>query len=258
MKSGPAGLGAACEGQACADASRRDSVNLDLLRSTAVLLVFGVHLSLYFRISRVGPLPLLGMSQWGVLIFFFHTSLVLMRSLQRTSVRGSGHVSFTEFMLRRCFRLLPLCWLVVACVVTLHIPVAHTRDSSFAMAAPGVHGLLDNLLLIQNLTGAESVMLTLWSLPYEMQMYWLLPGLYAFARGVRARTVIGVWLGTALLAAGWRFEGGESVRFALWLVPCFFAGVVAFRLSEQVRPSWPAACWPILLACLTLHYLALP
>jgi peptidoglycan/LPS O-acetylase OafA/YrhL len=51
-----------CEAPAHASDSR-DSVNLDLLRSLAVLMVLGVHLLLYFRIARLGPLPLLGMGQ---------------------------------------------------------------------------------------------------------------------------------------------------------------------------------------------------
>lgn len=258
MPSGSTGPGAVCDAHSHAAASSRDSVNLDLLRSLAVLMVLGVHLLLYFRVSRLGPLPLLGMGQWGVLIFFFHTSLVLMRSLLRMSQQSGGQPPFSVFMLRRCFRLLPLCWLIVTFVVATRMPVAHARDASFATAELDVGGLFHNLLLIQNLTGAESAMATLWSLPFEMQMYVLLPGLFGFARAARTRKVLGAWLATALLAVSWRFEGGEPVRDALWLVPCFFAGIVAFKLSSHVRPSWPAACWPVLLAGLTLLYLVLP
>jgi peptidoglycan/LPS O-acetylase OafA/YrhL len=33
---------------------------------------------------------------------------------------------------------------------------------------------------------------------------------------------------------------------------------VAFKLSMHVRPTWPAATWPLLLLCLTLLYLVWP
>jgi peptidoglycan/LPS O-acetylase OafA/YrhL len=237
-------------------ASSRESVNLDVLRSAAVLMVLGVHLLLYFRVTHWGPLPLLEMGQWGVLIFFFHTSLVLMRSLSRMSRDTAGRPSFAEFALRRGFRLLPLCWLVVGFVAITNIPAGHLKESAFVAVPLEGSGWLYNVLLIQNLTGTESAVATLWSLPYEMQMYLLLPALFAFAQAARTRTVVCAWLGTAVLAVCWRFEDGERMRDALWLVPCFFAGIVAFKLSSQLRPTWPALTWPLLLAGLTLLYLS--
>src|SRR6266700_312428 len=62
----------------------QESANLDLLRSAAVLLVFGVH---YYDIRNGGlekwSLPW-HLGQLGVLIFFVHTALVLMWSLERS------------------------------------------------------------------------------------------------------------------------------------------------------------------------------
>lgn len=236
----------------------RDSVNLDVLRSTAVLMVLALHLLLCFGISHWGPLPLLGFGQWGVLIFFFHTSLVLMRSLSRSSHDAAHRPSFAQFMLRRCFRLLPLCWLIILVVAIAHIPVAHTRHGEFLAVPLTGETLLSNFLLIQNLTGTESAIATLWSLPYEMQMYLLLPALFMMALAVRLRVVLWTWLATALVAACFRFDGAERVRDALWLVPCFYAGIVAFKSSTRVRPTWPALTWPLLLIGLTLLYLEEP
>jgi peptidoglycan/LPS O-acetylase OafA/YrhL len=181
-----------------------------------------------------------------------------MRSLSRMQGESAGRPAFAEFMLRRCFRLLPLCWVVVVVVAATHMPVGHVKHASFVAVALDARALLDNLLLIQNVTGSESAIATLWSLPYEMQMYLLLPALFSFAQAARTRSVLWAWLATALLAACWRFEGAERVRDALWLVPCFFAGIVAFKLSTQRPPTWPAPVWPLLLAALTLLYLALP
>jgi len=65
----------------------RNSANLDVLRAIAVLMVFFYHLLEYGyfserRVNRLG--------QFGVLIFFVHTSLVLMMSMER----NSGAVNF--------------------------------------------------------------------------------------------------------------------------------------------------------------------
>jgi peptidoglycan/LPS O-acetylase OafA/YrhL len=60
----------------------KNSANLDVLRATAVLMVFCHHLLEYgyFSERRVS-----GLGQFGVLIFFVHTSLVLMMSMERNS-----------------------------------------------------------------------------------------------------------------------------------------------------------------------------
>jgi peptidoglycan/LPS O-acetylase OafA/YrhL len=161
-------------------------------------------------------------------------------------------------MLRRCFRVLPLCWFVVLLVALAHLPVGHTRDGRFVAVSLTGAPLLYNLLTIQNLTGTESAIATLWSLPYETQMYLLLPALSILAQASPARVVLWIWLATAMTAACFRFDGADRVRDALWLVPCFYAGIVAFRLTRHTRPTWPALTWPMRLVRLTLLYLAWP
>lgn len=161
----------------------RQDPNLDLLRATAVLMVvvFHVLLSLRMVAGRLGWL--MGLGRWAVLIFFVHTSLVLMYSLQRqtTTEAAIGWRHYLAFLLRRCFRLLPLSTVVIAAVVVLDLPVASVHHGRFAAVHPGVGGILANLFLVQNLTGTDPVMGTLWSLPFEMQMYLALPFAYVIA-----------------------------------------------------------------------------
>jgi len=64
----------------------RSSTNLDTLRSTAVLAVYVAHLSycLYGTdFAGFGFFEAIG--RFGVILFFLHTSLVLMMSINRTA-----------------------------------------------------------------------------------------------------------------------------------------------------------------------------
>jgi peptidoglycan/LPS O-acetylase OafA/YrhL len=235
-----------------------DSVNLDLLRSTAALFVVLFHVLLFFGVlNRLPQLHSIG--HWGVLMFFVHTSLVLMLSLERQRYRSHGGSLFTEFMLRRCFRLLPLSMLVVVLVVGLDLPVAHLQDGSFVRVELGLGGVLSNLLLVQNLTHTDSVMATLWSLPYEMQMYLTLPALFFFAKNSRtSRPLFALWIACALLALAWARAGRADLFDFPQYVPCFLAGVVAFRLAPVTRRSFPPLLWPVALVALTIVYLLWP
>jgi peptidoglycan/LPS O-acetylase OafA/YrhL len=119
---------------------------LDLLRATAVLMVvvFHVLLSLGMVAGRLGWL--MGLGRWAVLIFFVHTSLVLMFSLERQSAAAAfGWRHYLAFLLRRCFRLLPLSTIVIAAVVALDLPVASVHHGHFAAVHPGAGGILANV-----------------------------------------------------------------------------------------------------------------
>src|ERR1041384_4060637 len=106
---------------------RADSGNLDLLRSFAVLCVLVFHLLLFFGHGRV-PHGAGSLGHWGVLVFFVHTSIVLMASIERLQRRAGGRSVFVEFMVRRAFRLLPLAWLTIAVIVVFALPVGHLQD----------------------------------------------------------------------------------------------------------------------------------
>src|SRR5207245_2321743 len=88
---------------------------LDLIRSVAVLSVFFAHL----HDIVTGRQTTLGwhFAQMGVLIFFVHTSMVLMLSLERSKLEGKGLCG--AFYLRRFFRLYPLSIFCVTCAMLL-------------------------------------------------------------------------------------------------------------------------------------------
>ena len=111
--------------------SKRDSANLDFLRAAAVLFVVTFHLMLFFQSDHVGRLNF-PIGHWGVLIFFVHTSLVLMYSLERQEGSERGAPIYWSFLLRRCFRIYPLSCFVVLLIYLLRLPVGHLQDGWFS------------------------------------------------------------------------------------------------------------------------------
>jgi peptidoglycan/LPS O-acetylase OafA/YrhL len=200
------------------------------------------------------------MGHWAVLLFFVHTSLVLMLSLERQAASDYLH-GYRVFMLRRCLRVYPAALVVIAFVCVLRLPLGHFDLGVFLPARFDARTIVSDVFLVQNLTGSESVLEPLWSLPYELQMYLVLPALFWLCRAVRplARP-----LHTALAIGGWLL-GAASVELVekrwssglMIYVPCFLAGVVAYQLWGA-RRRLPAAAWPVCLLLTTLAYLAHP
>ena len=214
-----------------------DRPNLDLLRSIAVGLVVSCHLAQdagwtgpYFYVEALGSV--------GVAIFFVHTTLVLMQSLER---QGGAAV---PFFIRRFFRIYPLA-VVTVLLLTLGnwlggvVPV-----DRWAVAS--------NLLLVQNITGHPSNPPPLWSLPYEVQMYLFLPALYALT--LRPRPVLRVgllWVASIAVACITSLWGYHPTV----LLPCFLPGILAYVLDGRVKKQFSPA---LLFAVVTAGALIIP
>jgi peptidoglycan/LPS O-acetylase OafA/YrhL len=184
------------------------------------------------------------MGRLGVMIFFVHTSLVLLMSLERT---GSA---FGPFYLRRAFRVYPLSVAVIVLVQCLHVP----RDT-FA----GFHRLsgfewFSNITLTQNITRAANAIDPLWSLPFEVQMYFCLP--FAFILIRDSRVALLSTIGAAIVAADViGVSAGIRAFRILDYFPCFFGGVVAYALLRSKRfQRIPARLWPMALAAVLGGY----
>lgn len=223
--------------------TKLESPNLDVLRTVAVLLVVVFHFLELMQLKARAP----QLGCWGVLLFFVHTSLVLTMSLERHA-GGDPFGSYLAFLVRRAGRIYPLSIVVVLTVVALHLPVGDTVDGQFVPAHLDRTTVLSNLLLTQNLTHSEPVMAPLWTLPYELQMYLVLPLLYWLARRSRGvLPLLAVWALTALVA---RLAQSRPFGDLLVYVPCFTAGVVAYKLMRCER-RWPFWGWLVVLAVST-------
>ena len=226
-----------------------ESSNLDFLRSVAIGAVLLAHCTGEFGFNQFA---LVG--RGGVLLFFVHTALVLMFSLERLSSWGKFTLAF---YVQRIFRIYPLCWACILAVLVFHIP------GSSPYRWIGWKNLAYNLLLIQNLTFAPLISGPLWSLPYEIQMYVALPFLFLLTRRKRPLLSLSLcWLGSAASAI-WlnRFyvaKYGPDYNYdtlhspLTWFVPCFLGGVFAYVLSKRSRAILPFAVLPPLLLGLLL------
>jgi peptidoglycan/LPS O-acetylase OafA/YrhL len=212
----------------------RISPNLDLLRAIAVLCVLVSHL-----FSALGYRNLGSLGRFGVVLFFIHTSLVLMASLDRMSTVGSGWKLAAAFWVRRIFRIYPLSVFFVLLVVLFHIPA----DPALIYSWIGVKAFVSNLALTQNLTYSDNILAPLWSLPLEVQMYGFLPFAYFIVRKGRYRS-LALWVLAVPLAI---FIPEVTARLSVFLyAPCFLSGVVAFDLLREKRVRrLPAWLWPL-------------
>ncbi|HEV7706230.1 MAG TPA: acyltransferase [Gemmatimonadaceae bacterium] len=234
--------------------------NLDVLRAVAVLLVLADHV-FAANAHASGPWNWnWAVGRLGVLLFFVHTSLVLMSSLERG---GSASGWVRRFYLRRAFRIYPLAIVIILLASALRLPPHVTSDGSdMARVFPPIGTLVSNLLLVQNLTGARDIQGVLWSLPLEVQMYVLLPLCFVLARrGTREMLAMVV----VFVAVGLVLQSSLTERIpGLWRLsvfsfgPCFMGGVLAYHLLRRgARPTLPAWTWPLVIVAVAVGFAAL-
>jgi peptidoglycan/LPS O-acetylase OafA/YrhL len=221
-----------------------ESTNLDFLRSIAVLSVFATH---YYDI-RTGAGAMWSipwhLGQLGVMIFFVHTCLVLMWSLERTSAEGQR--LFTPFYARRIFRIYPLS---MTCVLFAYFFDAQWSPVNF----------FQNLTLTQYVLFHSHKVLVpptvtpLWTLPLEIEMYVALPMLFLLLRNRPVKLLVAIWgasIAAAYILSPLGDVTGASTIFKY--VPCFLGGVMAWRLTREryYRPL-PAWLWPVAIAAVS-------
>ena len=216
--------------------------NLDILRALAVLAVFLCHFlqvtgGLQYGQHYAFGIETYSLGQVGVLLFFVHTCLVLLQSLERSD-RGltSGEMA-RQFYIRRAFRVYPLSICAILAAIAFAIP---PNPLGVAYEWRGVRWLLANLFLVQNIRHVEPVLSPLWSLPFEVQMYLVLPLVFLQVRAPKAGARLAqIYVMSVLLS---RFH--EVFRFG----PCFLAGAIAYVLCRTVHPRIPAWLWPVSVA----------
>jgi peptidoglycan/LPS O-acetylase OafA/YrhL len=228
------------------------SANLDLLRSIAVLLVLGEHLLRRNHIETIGWVHVTSLGLFGVLLFFVHTSLVLMQSMERS--RLEGRPLLKNFFTRRAFRIYPLSILAVLAAVALHLDsnVNGAHGLSFG-PWPGIGRIASNLLLVQNFTHSKPIVNVLWSLPYELQMYLLLPFLYLWSRKRQIFWPLIIFWVICIYPFSIQPNIHGLSRFGIInFFPNFLGGVIAFTLPRV--PRIKSYLWPFFILFLVLLF----
>jgi len=210
----------------------------------------------------LADIPLMG--AFGVLLFFVHTCLVLMYSMQRSELDGPALVG--NFYVRRIFRIYPLSILAVLTAVALHLDSGVQGVPGLSRAAPVALGrIVSNLLLMQNVIKPGSIINVLWSLPYEVQMYIFLPLLFMWIRGKRNSLwhLCALWVAAVVVAITQTklmpYVGPGNVLRRLTLlqyVPNFLPGIIAFVLPHT--PKIRSYLWLPFVLLLVPAYLIFP
>jgi len=214
--------------------------NLDFLRSCAVLSVVAEHVLISCGVKQIGYWEIRWMGVVGVFLFFVHTSLVLMWSLER-----KPHT--LDFYIRRIFRIYPLALLAIAVTLLFRAPVDGTAAMPFRYVPPGGHRfLLSACLLIPNLWRDYLPVGVMWSLPYEVQMYVLLPVVFFFVRrNFSLWPLLLYWTFIVILCRA-LFSPAVPHNFFL-CIPYFLPGVMAYVGFGRYKPRLPSWTLPIAL-----------
>jgi peptidoglycan/LPS O-acetylase OafA/YrhL len=220
------------------------SRNLDILRSIAVFIVFSAHLTLALNGGRIqhGKVDLITFGKIGVIIFFVLTSLVLMSSMDR--MRDAGLQFCGKFYIRRAFRIYPLSILTCVAVSLAHIPTNLT-GSRFVWTWERFAG---NVFLVQKFLGIPNLSDPLWSLSYEVGMYFFLPFIYLLLRKYPGKgALIGLLAASLILSRVGVYA--PYLQFSFY-APFFVLGAVIHGLMPHRRSWFP--WWTLLLAMAAL------
>lgn len=210
--------------------SGKDLPNLDLVRSVAVCCVVMAHIYSVFDAKPPGRFY----GGIGVALFFVHTALVLMWSLERRP-------NTVDFYVRRVARIYPLAVFALLVVLLTHARVGTFLpfDGFFHYWPATYKQVLTHFLLIQNFFSGNFMIYPMWSLPIEMQMYLLLPVLFFFLRkNMAVWPLLLFWALAALFAH--RAFGLQEVNLAV-AIPYFVPGLMAyvgFNRRKAVLPGW--------------------
>ena len=201
-----------------------NSRNLDFLRTFAILLVVLSHIPItelpinkYYHTQTMGLL--------GVYIFFVHTSCVLMFSLERMG-RIKGSQLIYKFYTQRLFRVYPLS--IFAVLLFSFYKIINIDNFNLDLIT-----LFKNIFLIQDIN--ESMPPALWSLPYEVAMYFFFPLIFIFIiKRNYEKKIISLWFFFSVLVVIQKYFE-TSYYSTIVYVPFFLSGVIAFVYSKKIE-----------------------
>ncbi len=217
----------------------RESANLDVLRSIAVMVIVGCHFTSYAEHTGAQWSTAWRIGQVGLWMFFVHTCVVLMWSIERSVSRGPHYL--LAYFTRRIFRIYPLSIFFVL--------FAFVFDARWA---PGT--FWRTITLTQNLSWhhvrlAPGVVYTMWTLPLQVEMSLILPAFLFF----RKKPILLLWLLWAFSIPLVYLQPRLGDAFTiLQFLPSFLGGVIGWRMTRERNREWlPAWMWPVAIVALS-------
>jgi peptidoglycan/LPS O-acetylase OafA/YrhL len=144
------------------------SVQLDVLRAVAILLVIGAHISIVEPAGIVGSLAWIWRTWGGYgVMLFFTLSGYLVGGLLISEMRRHGSIDIKRFLVRRSLKIFPAYFLFLAYLLTMPtlkatVPLSTLLSDYWA-----------NFLFLQNYVGSPAG--HTWSLAVEEHFYLTLP-----------------------------------------------------------------------------------
>ena len=238
--------------------------NLDFVRALAVLVVVGAHLSWFFGNIHASFFQPAILGKLGVIIFFVHSGIVNMLSIERHARTHGEDRLFQAFMTRRCFRIYPLSIFIVSIMFFAKLPVGHIGNFVTSIGQNAKGEFFPSLLLVQNFVRFDQILEPLWSLPYEVQIYCLFPMIYLVLRRFNtSKILVFAWAFLAAIdhvIAPHIAKHGNVGRFVtipdlLFYFLLFLAGLYAYKEMQTSRRVLQFWILPILLAFVCLLWL---
>ena len=159
----------------------------------------------------------------GVMIFFVHTSFVLIKSLNKINCKNKFQFFF-KFYIQRIFRIYPLSIFAVLVFFTISYHFLNFFN---------LKDFLSNIFLIQNITQNPSNPPPLWSLPYEVQMYLFLPLIFLITRN-NVKKITTLYIFTMIMVLIFKIVDKNKFYYDLiHFFPCFLTGVISYALFKK-------------------------
>jgi peptidoglycan/LPS O-acetylase OafA/YrhL len=226
--------------------------SIDGLRGVAALLVVLFHLHL--AVSRTATDWLWSPIDWiasngakGVDIFFVISGFVIAMSV----TRGTGTAGyFGRFILRRSIRLDPPYWSAILLEVAL-IAATLRFFPEYPVSLPSGPQLLSHVFYLQDLLGYGNIVVSFWTLCYEIQFYGFFVGLIVVRHYLPASLQSPRWTtvvagGLFLLSVWVRFVHPGSAPDGLFIDRWyqFFIGTLTYyAISERGRLKMLYLAW---------------
>src|SRR5579862_1036612 len=175
---------------------KQRSIQLDILRGAAILLVLGDHWVIYpANAGKFRPLAqALSNIGWTGVVLFFVLSGFLIGGLLMQEIQTYGRLDVQRFLVRRAFKIWPAYYLYLA---FLFVAIGLRSGGRWGHA---LHLLKPNLVHLQNYTYHQAAYAGhTWSLAIEEHFYLVLPFLLVFLASTNRKRLDWIpWIALAL------------------------------------------------------------